>query len=87
MQLPPPDHSGDTIKDRLRGLLSAGAGALVVASTVVVTAPAVASPWPPAESVIERVEAVRAQRLTERLIDEPAPGEAPPHLAHVARLA
>lgn len=61
--------------NRLRGLLAAGAGSLVVASAVVVTAPATASTVAPARSVIERVEAVRAQLALDGLMR--APGDAP----------
>ena len=77
MQGPGRERSSERMKDRLRGLLAAGAGTLVVASAVVtapaVTAPAAASPLPPARSIIERAEAVRAQLFTEEL--RRGPGE------------
>jgi hypothetical protein len=56
-----------SLKDRLRDLLAAGAGTLVVASTVVATPPASAAPAPLADSVIERVETLRSQLAAERL--------------------
>jgi hypothetical protein len=67
---PRPEHAAETIADRLRALL-AGAGTLVVASAVVVVHPAAASPPPLAGSVIERLEAIRAQLAAERLLREP----------------
>jgi hypothetical protein len=70
VQGPQPERAPETIKDRLRGLLAAGAGTLVVASTVVVLSPAAASP-PVAGSVIDRIEAVRTQLVIERLMREP----------------
>ena len=77
VQTPQPDRSSEKMNDRLRALLAVGAGTLVVASAVVVVSPAAASPPPLAASVIERVEAVRAQFLTGRLMQDPANANGP----------
>jgi len=77
VQGPHPQRSSEQIKDRLRGLLTVGAGTLVVASIVVVTSPTAASTPPLARSVIERVEAVRAQLFTDRLMREPGEANLP----------
>ena len=77
MPLPHPERSTERTKNRLRALLAAGAGTLVVASTVVATGPAAASTSPPARSVIERVEAVRAHLGTDRLMRDAGPADHP----------
>ena len=63
-------RSSEGMKDRLRALLAAGAGTLVVATAVVMTEPASAS-IPPARAVVERVEAVRASLVLENLSRDP----------------
>ena len=73
------ERTSETIRNRLRELLAVGAGTLVVASIVVVT-PAAASPPALADSVIDRVETLRARLAAERLL-----GDADP--AHLPRLA
>jgi hypothetical protein len=73
--VPPPgsEHSPERLKDRLRGLLKAGAGSLVVASAVVMTAPSAAAIRPPSGTIVERVEALRARLAIDRLM--PPPGD------------
>ena len=76
MQGSRPERASEKIGDRLRELLAAGAGTLVLATTVVVTTPADASP-PPARSVVERLETLRAELAAERLLGEAGPGDLP----------
>ncbi len=58
-------HSRARLKDKLSNLLVGGAGSLVVATAVMIAAPAEASPRPPAAQVVQSAESVRAKFLTE----------------------
>ncbi len=71
MHSPDRANQHQRVKSALRTLLAAGAGTLVVASTIVVTATAEAAPSP--GSLAERVEQARA-RLTAQMPRSSADG-------------